>query len=46
MAVLPITGTSVGITPTANNHATAKQVSVAVAAPALPNQEANPNTTN
>jgi hypothetical protein len=45
-AVAPITGTSVGITPTANAHATAKAVSVAVAAPALPGQEANPNTTN
>jgi len=40
------TGTSVPITPTMNAHATAKQVSVAVATPTLSNQEANPNTVN
>lgn len=42
----PVTGTSVPVTPFANSHASGKAVSVAVAAPALPNQEANPNTTN
>lgn len=40
------TGTSVPVTPTFNAHATGKQVSVAVAAPTLGGQEANPNTTN
>jgi hypothetical protein len=45
-AVAPITGTSVGITPTASAHATAKAISVAVATPTLSAQEANPPTTN
>jgi hypothetical protein len=42
----PPTATAVPVTPTMNAHATAKAVSVAVAAPTLANQEANPNTTN
>lgn len=46
MAVAPITGTSVSCTPCANAHATAKQVSVAVAVPTLSGQEANPPTVN
>ena len=44
MAVAPITGTSVGCTPTANAHGSGKAVSVAVASVTLSNQEQNPNT--
>jgi len=40
------TGTSVPVTPTMNAHGSGKAVSVAVAAPTLSNQEANPQTTN
>jgi hypothetical protein len=40
------TGTSVPVTPTEFAHATSKAVSVAVAAPLLSGQEANPPTTN
>jgi hypothetical protein len=40
------TGTSVPVTPCMNAHASGKAVSVAVAAPTLSGQEANPQTTN
>ena len=40
------TGTSVPVTPCLNAHGSGKAVTVAVAAPTLSGQEANPQTTN